>query len=73
MNTISRTARFAAAAIATATTIAIFSAVTSIAGPERNVLMAKIEHNEQVASAQANARSMAAASSALMVASSQRR
>lgn len=73
MNTASLATRLAAAIAAVSVTLMVFSAVASIAGPERNVLMAQIEHNAHVATAQANARAMAAAPGAQVVATTEGR
>lgn len=51
MKTLTRTVRLMAAATAVATTLALFSAVISIAEPERGVLMAKIQRQEKPAPA----------------------
>lgn len=51
MQTLSRTARLIAAAAAAATTLVLFSAVVSIAEPERGVLMAKTHQAERLAAA----------------------
>ena len=51
MQTLSRTARLIAAATAATTTLVLFSAVVSVAGPERGVLMAKTKQTERLAAA----------------------
>ena len=51
MQTLSRTARLIAAATAATMTLALFSTVTSLAGPQRSVLMAKTQQAEKLAAA----------------------
>lgn len=51
MQTLSRTARLIAAATAATMTLVLFSTVTSFAGPQRSVLMAKTQQAEKLAAA----------------------
>lgn len=52
--TLNRTVRLVSAATATATTLVLFSAVTSISDPQRSVLIAKTQRIEKLASAPAS-------------------
>ena len=48
MNTLSLTARLISAAAAVAVTLALLGTVFAIAEPQRSVLIAKLQHSEQV-------------------------